>query len=104
MDVDFTQVLSGHMPGTHQQTFLGETHPVQRHSAGFCKSVNSVLGEGTKEMWSLARHTRHTGIPAKHSLNYPLSPPRPTLGFPFPVWWQLRAGHTGNAVGFGLRG
>lgn len=68
MGVDFTQVLSGHIPGTHQQTFLGETHPMQRHSAGFCKSAKTVLGEGTKEMWSLARHARLTGIPAKHRL------------------------------------
>lgn len=57
-------------------------------------------------MCSPAHHAPYTGIPAKHGLNHPLSrqrpQPRQTLDLPFPVWWQLRARHTGNAAGLGL--
>ena len=75
---------AGQAPST--PTCPGETRAVQRHGAGFCKSV---LGEGAKEVWASAPPAPRTGAPAKH----PLSSPRQTVGSPCPSWWQLKAGH-----------
>ena len=52
---------------------------------------------------SLHRHPSKAW--AKPSTLAPAPPqPRQTLDLPFPIWWQLRARHTGNAARLGLPG
>lgn len=92
---------SEHVLDTHQQTLFWETHPVQRHGTGFKKGVS---GEGAMKCvprlsCSLYGHPRKAW--AKPSL---ASSPQTNLGLPFPIWWQLRARHTGNAACLGLPG
>lgn len=46
----------------------------------------------------------HWNPSKSHGKLYPFIPPRQTMGFPCPIWGQPRAGHIGDATGFGLSG